>query len=386
MRFREGATFLSLARAGSIAGSSIINAPLRHPLRLDLPPSFWSSVNRLTTTDPWPPANSASAAQFVEKCYWHGLLPLLFADRELPAIVERARDAARGWEWILCDRARLFHEAIVKVCHLLAGEPFALIKGADYAHRLYPERSLRPMQDIDILVPAGRMDAVCGRVQDAGFVLNPNVDAASDPTSHEREFVMGILLVDVHQSFAQRPRHRIDYGAIWERRVPLEIGDQSAFRLEDADALAYHALSMALDQLHVRLIRFVDLWLLLRQREGVALVAAERARDWHAARALYAALSQVCRLFPEFHTSEVSAAMSRVLSARARRFVDRWVLPGSAELHHGRRPPRSLQLWRKACLMDSLARCVTFAFSHAVTTVRGWFFKSTGPKKRSLAA
>lgn len=377
---------MSLARARSIAGLSIVDTPLWRPLRPSLPPSFWSSVHRLTTSDLWPPTNSTNARLFVEMCYWHGLLPLLFTETDLPPIVERARDAARGWEWILANRARLIHEAIVAVCRVLADEPFALIKGADYVHRLYPQQSLRAMQDIDVLVPAGRMEAVCRRVQDAGFVLQPAAGAARDAAHHERAFVMGKFLVEVHQSFIQRPRHRIDYDAIWQRRMPLEIGGQLTSRLEDVDALTYHALSMAIDQFHVRFIRFVDLWFLLRQRDGIALDAAERARDWQAARALYGALSQACRLCPELRTSDVSAAMARALSGPERRFVDRWVLPGSTEFYHGRRPRRSLQLWRKACLMDTPTRRVAFAFSHAVATFRGWFAKSTKPKKGRVAA
>jgi hypothetical protein len=329
-------------------------------------------VHRWTTHDPWPPTTRESALLLVEKCLWHGVLPLLFAEAELPPIVKSARETARGWQWALAARTRSLNDVIVGLCDTLAGEPFMLIKGGDYGRRLYPEMSLRPMQDIDILVPSARIDEVGRRVQRAGYTLMPSAGAVRDPAHHERGFFKGDILVEVHQAFTQRPRHRIDYDAIWQRRVPLEIQGRQAARLDDVDALAYQGVSMATDQLFVRFIRFVDLWLLLHQRDGIALAAAERARDWQATHALYATFSQACRLFPGFRTPEVTEAMARVLSVRARRFIDRWVLPEPAEVRSTRRPRRWLQLWRKVCLMDTSVRRGAFALSHAMATIRAW--------------
>jgi Uncharacterised nucleotidyltransferase len=338
------------------------------PVTNILPPSFWSSVYRLTTNEPWPPITAAGATRLVEQCSWHGLLPLLFSEPDLPPCLERARDEAKGWRRILELRARLFHDAIVSLCVALGDEPVVLIKGSDYAQRLYSSRFLRPMQDIDILVTADRVDAVCARLQDAGLVRQPAFGAARDPAHHERVFFHGKILVEVHQAFVQRPRHRVDYDAIWRHRVPIEVGGRWVSRLDDVDALAYHALSMSIDQFHTRFIRYVDLGLLLRQREGIALAAAERARDWQTARALYGALSLGCRLFPEFRSADVSAAMTCALPATSRRFLDRWVLPKPSEMRRTTLPRRSLQLWRKACLMDTPGRRIAFALSHVRAT------------------
>jgi hypothetical protein len=329
-------------------------------------------VHRLTTNGTWPPTSAAETSLLVEQCSRHGLLPLLLVQADLPPLVVRARDQAKGWQRILEMRARRFHDAIVEVCTALGDEPAVLLKGADYASRLYPSRSLRTMQDIDILVTSDHIDAVCQRLQGAGLVRQPASGAARDPAYHERVFRHGKVIVEVHQSFVQRPRHRIDYDAVWRRRVPMEVGGRSVFRLDDVDALAYHALSMSIDQFHTRLIRYVDLWLLLRQRHGVALAAAERAREWQTARAFYGALSLGSRLFPELRTDDVSAAMTRVLPAAARRFVDRFVLPRPQEFRRTGLPNRVVQLWRKACLMDTPRRRLTFALSHAAATYRGW--------------
>jgi putative nucleotidyltransferase-like protein len=342
------------------------------------PPSFWPSVYRLLANEPWPPASAAVASRFVEKCLWHGILPLLREETGLPSAVARARDAARDRERILAAHASVVHTVLLSVCRLLVDEPLVLIKGADYAHRLYPKPGLRPMGDIDVLVPPARFDPVCRRVQDAGFVAAPATGAAQDPGHHERAFVFvnPRFTMDIHQAFIQPVRHRIDYDGIWRRRVSLQIGSYRMSRLDDVDAVVYHTLSMAIDQLHVRLIRFVDLWLLLRQADGIALAAAERAREWQTARALYGALSQACRLFPEFRTPDVERAMTRALSGPARRLVDRWVLPAPMESTQTTLPRRSLQLWRKVCLIDTPARRVAFAAHHAGVVIlqawRGW--------------
>jgi hypothetical protein len=345
------------------------------PVKALLPSSFWSSVCSATTSGTWPPTTAADASLLVERCSWHGLLPLLFAQADLPPLVERARDEAKGWQRILEVRARLFHEAIVAVCAALGDEPAMLVKGADYALRLYPSGFLRPMQDIDVLVPADRIDAICERLVRAGLVRQTAFGAKSEPSYHERVFFRGKIVVEVHQAFIQLERHRIDYDGIWRRRVPAEVEGRRVFRLDDVDALAYQALAMSKDEFKIPLIRYVDLWLLLRQRDGIALAAAERAREWQTARALYGALSLGCLLFPEFRTDDVREAMARALPAATRRFIDRWVLPRPSELRRygtrDRYPYRSrvVQLWRKACLMDTPRRRMAFAVSHARATL-----------------
>jgi hypothetical protein len=308
----------------------------------------------------------------VEGCIRHGLLPLLFAESELPPALEKAREAAAGWRRILEMRAARFHEATERVCALFADDPVLLIKGADYAHRIYPAPVLRPMQDVDFLVPADRMDHACDRLARAGLRRVIFTPAHADPAYHERAFTMGKLLVEVHQAFIQPPRHRIDYEAVWARRVPLAGGAQPCFRLDDVDAVAFQALSMAKDEFRVRIFRYVDLWLLLRQREGLATAAAARAQEWQSARSLYGALSLACQVFPEFRTEDVREAMAHVVPVSTAHFLDRHVLPPPSAL--GRRGLGSpfVRYWRKASLMDGVRRRLGFALFHAGALVRGW--------------
>jgi hypothetical protein len=335
-----------------------------------LPPSFWQAVCKLFTAEVWSSISDAGAAQMVEQCSWHGLLSLLFAAHEVPPAIERAREAAKGWERILQVRAQLLRETVGTICDSLVDEPVVFYKGADYAQRLYPAPSLRPMQDIDILVPAARIEAVTERLLAAGFTRRLAFGATRDPAYYERVFFFRGRMVEVHPAFIQRPRHRIDYDAIWRRVVPTEAEGRRVLRLEDVDALACHALSMSVDQFHLRLIRYVDLWLLVRNRPGIVLAAARRAREWRTARGFYGALSLACRIVPEFGTEEVRDAMAAAVSAPTSRFLERWVLPRTVEMRRQQLPRRSVQLWRKAMLMDTSRNALSFALSHAANSLR----------------
>jgi hypothetical protein len=330
----------------------------------------------LLTAESWTSIGAAGATRLVEQCSTHGLLPLLFAATDVPPAVEHARAAAKGWQRILEVRARRFSETVSTVCHCLAGEPVMLIKGSDYAQRLYPRPLLRPMQDIDILVPAGRIDAVCARLLAAGLTAQPTFGVRKDPGYIERVFFHSRILVEVHPAFIQRERHRIGYEGLWHRAVPLEVGGQRVLRLEDVDALAHHALSMAIDHFNTRIVRYVDLWLLLQQRPDVAVAAAARAREWHTARALYGALSLACRICPDFATKDVRAAMEAAVSAPTRSMLERMVLPGMTEVPRLARPRRVVELWRKAWLMDTAGHAVSFALAHALAT---WRYRQRTP-------
>jgi hypothetical protein len=339
------------------------------PRDLELPTGFWPSVHGIVGEPPWPPSSRASADRFLEECAWHGLLPLLQASRERPAEVSEALRRARAWGRAFALRARVFERELARLQDLLRGETFILLKGADYAERLYGSFELRPMEDIDLLVPADRYADTCARLSAAGlpplFRGTPSTRADS---YYERAFQLGSIPIEVHHAFIQRPRHTIDYSAIWQRAVPGRAG---ALRLSDADALAYQALTIGVDQFHVRLARYVDFWLLLRSAPGLLAAGAARAREWKSVHAYYGACRLAGRLFPELATPEVAATLEASLSPPTRRFLDAWVLPGAAEMGGHALPARPLQLWRKFALMDNTVRRCSFLAHHLAADLAG---------------
>jgi hypothetical protein len=311
-----------------------------------------------------------------------GLLPLLFEQDGLPEVVRVALGEHRALERLYRRRSDLLEEALADLLRRLKGEPVVLLKGADYRRRLYARPWLRPMQDIDLLVPRERMDAVCEQLLESGMAAVPPAAAAARVASyHERVMLLGPVVVEVHHSFVQRARHRIDYQAVWSRRVPLGEGVPGAFRLDDADVIAYHALSLAIDEFCVPLVRYLDLWLLLESRPESLEAAVDRARGWRTARALYGGLRQLFRLLPESQTEAREEQTRRLISGPGRRFLEAAVLPGLEDHGRGKSMSRRVELWRKLWLLDNSWRRLCFGAYHAYALVAG---RRQGGRERAV--
>ena len=333
------------------------------------PPSLWPTLQRLAG-GAWPPKDGPTATRFVEAAVQQGLLPLLLNEEACPPAVAAARERYRVWDQLFRRRAENLLGAMQALAKLLGPEPFILLKGADYAWRLYPDPVLRPMQDIDILVPTRQFASVCARLRAAGLVQR--FEGASTHRVAwfgESVFDLGEVTLEVHHSFLPRARHPIDYDAVWERRVPVALSGVVAARLDDVDAFVYHALSLAKDEFFVRLARYLDFWLLLRTVPSLD-PACLRAREWRATHALYGALRQAQDLFPEME-ERLARPTAGLLPGRTRRFLERFVLPGAEGLRITRRRRRGLQLWRKFWLMDSGWRRTCFALHYGYAVARG---------------
>jgi hypothetical protein len=336
-----------------------------------LPASLWPAVALLATGALWPPSGPEAAERFVERAEVEGLLPLLFGEVDPPALVAAALEKRRAVLRVHELRVAVFRATAARLAEVLAGEPFLFLKGCDYAWRLYTKPELRPMQDIDILVRSDRIDAVTARLLHAGFPRGYPAGPVSRTAGHyERVFDLGPVRLDVHQAFLPSWRLRVDYRSVWNRRVPFD-GPCQAFRLSDLDALVYHAVAMAKDELTVPLGRFVDLWLMLRREPGLLGPALDRARDWRARRALYGALAGARRIFPELAQFVSERDLGCLLDSRARRFLDRRVLPRPGSRAGDARWPRATQLWRKFWLIEGFPRRAAFALSHAAAVLRG---------------
>lgn len=337
---------------------------------LSLPPSLWPLVHRAAGGEAWPPRTEKEADAFLEAAGREGLLGLAFEVDDLPEAVRAARERQRAWPLLMARRSGILQGALAELRRILEDEPVVLLKGADYAWRLYPRPELRPMQDVDFLVPEARLEAVTGRLRRGGAVPRPARSPAARLASYyERGFFLGEVQVEPHVRFLPRARERVDYAAVWARKAPTSV--PATFRLDDVDALAYQALSLAKDELSAPLIRWIDLWLLLARAPETLPAAAERAREWGTRRALYGALRRAAQLFPELESRELAAVRDGLLPGRVRRFLDRFVLPPVSEQGRVRAVTRRRQLWRKLWLLDDARLRLGFGLSHGYASLRG---------------
>jgi hypothetical protein len=348
-----------------------------------VPTSIWAAVHRLANRREWPPASPDEARRFIEQANLDGLLPLLFEAPDLPSVVSSALIPFRALRHAFVRRAEVFDELTAKLLAVMADEPFVVFKGSDYRHRLYPRPDLRPSQDIDVLIPLDRAAPLTARFEAAHF-LRYFSEGARGHLRHYNEFAfdLGGALVELHTSLNYRLRVPIDYEAVWRRRIPFEAGRLRAFRLSDSDALIFHAVNNAKDEFSAPLIRYVDLWLLLRDGAPGLEQAAEDARRWGVGRALYGTLELGRRVVPELDTPQVRAVLKSLLPARTRRFLDRRVLfdPGVEAAGHVR--GRAVQLWRKFWLIETPWRRLAYVGYHLYASVAAalWALRTGHPR------
>jgi hypothetical protein len=233
------------------------------------------------------------------------------------------------------------------------------------------------MQDLDLLVRHHDIDQACALLERAGLRRRPpSRPARAAPAYYERAYLLGDVIVEVHQFFLQRSRHPVDYAAVWDRRQPDPAVGPQAARLSPADALAYHALSIGKDEFTVPAIRYVDLWLMVRAWPEALPAAAALSRQWRCGRAFFGALHQAARLFPELAGDPLARARE-VVGPLARRLLPRLVLPPASEQGRPGAVTRRRQLWRKFWLMDGARPRLGLLAEQAASAWRG---RRRGPR------
>jgi hypothetical protein len=170
----------------------------------------------------------------------HALLPfLLRVDRadwksELPAPTREAIDAALTRERM--GLALLDGELEAALAWLAEdGIPVIVLKGMDVGRRFYPERLLRPMTDVDLLVRAEDFGRAFARMRARG-------DRAVGTNAARRQRIElaraeGAPIVELHGRLLRGNRGESD---IWDRRIEDAFPDlPNASALSATDCLSY---------------------------------------------------------------------------------------------------------------------------------------------------
>lgn len=349
---------------------------IRRGMLPDLPAGLWPLLMRLAVGDEVPTALSPDAFHRLLACATEeGLLPLLCHDPLVPASVREALIHAPAIRSLYLRRLDLHRQAARALVDTVGADSCVFVKGFEYRYRLYSRPELRPSADIDVFVPPGRIDDVVARLQSAGYRLASSEGEALWGTGYYEVGVdIGEVRVEIHRTFGHAVRTAVDYEEIWAKREVFRAGDFEARRLAPLHAMGLHVLNLAKDEFSSPLIRFVDLFLMLRlwPEEIVPLTAL--ARRWRIEGGLYGSLRLATALFPEAGTEVVAEAMESLLTPGARRFLDRHVLPDRLRTSSGHVDGRAMQLWRKLWLTDGAGRRVSFcglwAWRFALLSVR----------------
>ena len=126
---------------------------------------------------------------------------------------------------------------------------------------LYPDLGCRPMDDVDLLVPAADIDAVVRLLESRGF---------RRPSRHPELFARGPLVVDLHTDLvnssrigARRDAGWMNPGEVWDRCIDTDLEGVRVRALCPEDAFLYTAVH-AVKHSFQRLNWILDLQLLLQ--------------------------------------------------------------------------------------------------------------------------
>ncbi len=237
----------------------------------------------------------------------HRMTPLVV--RALRAVdrVDRLGEAAGPAERLA---AAVRAEAQVTVPTLLelavaplraAGVEPVVLKGPGVAER-YPEVGLRPMDDLDLLVPRARRARAVRALEDAGWQVRRRSgrDRYDTVLRHPSLPVMPLELHHGLQAFYERAT-TIDAGALWERRRAAEVAGAACWRPAPEDELVLLAAHAAKPyHVFLRLIWGVDLavtaWQLDRSSAVDWTLVWRRAAAWRCRTALAVGLLVADRL------------------------------------------------------------------------------------------
>jgi len=186
-----------------------------------------------------------SGHDLVETKLDHGsfrLLPLVYrnlvahraADEHLP----RLKGIYRYW-W--CSNQRLLYQAAAIIRSLdQAGVPSLVLKGAATAILHYRDMGVRPMGDIDLLVPVDQAAAAVAHLEQLGW--RPARPRVADLIRYQHSVTMvrdkGEAL-DVHWHVFRECIQGDASAGFWRRSVPLEVLNTRCRALGPADALLH---------------------------------------------------------------------------------------------------------------------------------------------------
>ncbi len=323
----------------SLSSRSDSAIPLLHVL-CDIvqgrPPSQWMGDAALKA-DQWQAL--AVAAQS------HGIAPLLFFRLDsagwpdtLPASVRRTLQLS--FYQALAHNTLLYRE-LARILAALQEIPVVVLKGAALAQTLYPHMALRPMADIDLLVPGQRVYEALHLLQNLGYRLAIPEMAQSFSLDYRHSLDLsgqheGGVAVELHwnlvASNADWRSPRIAW--FWQQTIPWALPDGPASRpaagrlqLAPGAHLLYSAAHIALQHglSHARLLWFYDLHLLLTRAEEHLdwddLVA--RACEFRWAAALQQALQTTQDYFGTALPPAVISALAAADDPEAARMVQR---------------------------------------------------------------
>lgn len=239
----------------------------------------WEHLLRLLTMA-WepgelPPLSPMAWSEIVQLAQANGVAPLLYAavQRTRAPIPPRLHQALQDRYYQVGVANALHLQELSQVLAALsaAGMPVVLLKGALLAEALYGNPALRPMADLDLLVPRDRIAEVPPLLEPLGYRLQPG--PAGHPFAFSIRYGGEIALIkalpltavalDIHWNLVAfwwtHYTARLDLEALWREVRPIPSQGPPALQLCPEDTLIHLCLHAGLSHSYASLLNFVDI-------------------------------------------------------------------------------------------------------------------------------
>jgi hypothetical protein len=224
----------------------------------------------------------------------HGLVPLLF--KRLKQNGVRASVPPTVWHRLRLaylasagGSTRLYRELRTLLRRLRSdGIPVMVLKGAYLAEVVYEDVTLRPMGDVDLMVPRADLPGAHAAALSMGRVGQKPEDAESRLAGSGRPWLTPVVCIDLCWTFdVPGGRSRLDTAGLWDRARPATIAGVDVLALSPEDLLLHLCLHAAHRHgLGFGLLPFCDIAETTRRFRGDIdwVQVVERAREWEAVR------------------------------------------------------------------------------------------------------
>lgn len=239
----------------------------------------------------------------------------------------------------------------------------APLKGVAFAGTIYPDPAERPMNDIDLLVPAKQLAKATRCMFDLGF-SRVGMSRKLSGYYHALVFSRDGTMVELHRNIVQPYRTNLRTGEMWDRATP-DLRLEGAYRLDPVDHLLLCIVHIVRHELAVPALNYVDVF-----RAHAALDETQRSLlekrtiDARVARAVEAVLS-----------------MTRMLAGQQRGRPHLGpasiVLPTTEDVLTAKRPTRPRQIATKFFLVEGPRELAGLGYVYIKTYVDGrWRMRS----------
>ncbi|MBN1668068.1 MAG: nucleotidyltransferase family protein [Anaerolineales bacterium] len=249
----------------------------------------------------WGAYQPADWASLIQIAVVEGVAPLIFqafnSDGWPVAIPDALRKALADEFYNTAATNLLLLEEAGRIfaCFAVAGIPAIPLKGIDLAGRLYPDVSLRPMGDLDILIRETDYLRAAHLLEESGYVLEDalqNLDPGLRRIVHyEANFNKAVpapFHVELHWNLigSQASRYQPQIEWFWQQTTAGQIAGQPVRQLSSNAHLLYCAAHLMIKhgEREQRLIWFYDLRRLLEVADSsldwALILAQARAFNW----------------------------------------------------------------------------------------------------------